>query len=92
MKRIALFLVLATLVVAGNARKRNRIPLCYFVENTGAKYAAPVMPSFDALAVQRELLATRPLAVMIYHEAQVNRYSHTSLISLRTLGAMSSAG
>lgn len=71
MKRIALFLVLATWVVAGNARKRNRIPLCYSVENTGAKYAAPVMPSFDALAVQREL--PNPLS-WVNGKGQVTRF------------------
>lgn len=60
MKRIVVFTLLMTIVIVSFARKRDRIPRSYTVENTGAKLPSPVFPRFEDLPVERDL--PNPLA------------------------------
>ena len=53
MKRLLPLLMLAVVTIA--AAQRNRLPLVYSVENTGAQYDAPVMAAPNELPVVREL-------------------------------------
>lgn len=53
MKRLLPLLMLAVVTTA--AAQRNRLPLVYYVENTGAQYDAPVMAAPNELPVVREL-------------------------------------
>ena len=53
MKRLLPLLMLAVITTA--TAQRNRLPLVYSVENTGAQYDAPVMAAPNELPVVREL-------------------------------------
>ena len=53
MKRLLPLLMLAVVTTA--TAQRNRLPLVYSVENTGAQYDAPVMAAPNELPVVREL-------------------------------------
>ena len=50
------FLSLLLLAAVGTTQaQRNQLPLVYTAENTGAQFAAPVLPVPDQLPVIREL-------------------------------------
>lgn len=55
MKSQTLSIALLTICLSAGAQKASKIPFCYSVENTGAKYAAPVMPTADELPVVKSL-------------------------------------
>ena len=64
-KQLFMSLVLLCGVSVGYAQKqKGNVPLVYEVENTGSQFAAPKMPTVDALPEIREL--PDPLLFVLY--------------------------
>mgnify|MGYP007070007923 CR=1 FL=1 len=87
MKSVMITILCAFALVAGAQSLSKRVPQVYSVENTGAKFEAPeitypktgkapypLMIGSSMLALPRQLFADRPIAIMNFHEKQVNDY------------------
>lgn len=76
MKSQTLSVALLSICLSAGAQKASKIPFCYSVENTGAKYEAPAMPSVDQLPVVKSL--PDPLEWSDASKGKVGKFSNWS--------------